>query len=204
MQFRDWKTHVPGVFAADRQVLRPGGLFVFNVGGRFAGVRHDDEKAARTRPSLNGLIEQVAARDYGYTRPRPGIQDAVNLGWKLGFAVSCSGSRSAGGKGAEVLLDSYDTERRPAARRRLVLTHTAFWAEASTGRIPSWLRAVAAARAAPAVPVLLDRRRLVAEGMRLISQLRVNYRRSPLSVEGTPHLRLGWTRCSVPTSPSSG
>ncbi|MGW6907055.1 FAD-dependent monooxygenase [Streptomyces sp. NPDC054940] len=118
-----------------------------------------------------------------------GIQDAANLGWKLGFAAGHSWDESGDGLGAEVLLDSYDKERRPAAHRRLILTHTAFWAEASTGRIPSWLRAVAAPRAAPAIPALLDRRRLVAEGIRLISQLRVNYRRSPLSVEGTPRLR---------------
>ncbi|MFK4106300.1 FAD-dependent monooxygenase [Streptomyces sp. NPDC019531] len=118
-----------------------------------------------------------------------GIQDAVNLGWKLGFAASRSGGEAVGGLDAEVLLDSYDSERRPAAHRRLILTHTTFWAEASTGRIPSWLRAVAAPRAAPAVPVLLARRRLVAEGIRFISQLRVNYRCSPLSVDGTPRLR---------------
>lgn len=118
-----------------------------------------------------------------------GIQDAVNLGWKLGFAANRSRGAAAGGLGADVLLDSYDTERRPAARRRLVLTHAVFWAEASTGRIPSWLRAVAAPRAAPAVPILLDRRRLVAEGIRLISQLRVTYRHSALSVEGRPRLR---------------
>ena len=34
-----WKTDVPQVFAAVHQVLRPGGRFVFNVGGGFAGVR---------------------------------------------------------------------------------------------------------------------------------------------------------------------
>ncbi|MEU1473882.1 FAD-dependent monooxygenase [Streptomyces sp. NPDC005760] len=118
-----------------------------------------------------------------------GIQDAVNLGWKFAFTASRSGSEAAGGLGAEVLLDSYDMERRQAAYRRLILTHTAFWAEASTGRIPSWLRAVAAPRVAPAVPILLDRRRLVAEVIRFISQLRVNYRHSPLSVEGKPRLR---------------
>ncbi|GGV58636.1 hypothetical protein GCM10010294_05870 [Streptomyces griseoloalbus] len=118
-----------------------------------------------------------------------GIQDAVNLGWKLGFAASGTGGGSADGFDVEVLLDSYDRERRAAAHRRLLLTHTAFWAEASTGRLPSWLRAVAAPRAAPAVPVLLGRRRLVAEAVRTLSQLRVNYRRSPLSVEGTPPLR---------------
>nr|WSY49753.1 FAD-dependent monooxygenase [Streptomyces sp. NBC_00886] len=117
-----------------------------------------------------------------------GIQDAVNLGWKLGFAASCWGE-AASGLCAEVLLDSYDTERRSAAYRRLILTHTAFWAEASTGRVPSWLRAVAAPRAAPAVSVLLARRRLVAEGIRFISQLRVNYRHSALSVDGRPRLR---------------
>lgn len=113
-----------------------------------------------------------------------GIQDAVNLGWKLGFAAG-----HAEGEPGDVVLDSYDQERRPAAHRRIVLTHVAFWAEASTGRIPSWLRGVAAPRAAAAVPALLDRRRLVAEAIRLISQLRVNYRHSPLSVQGTPPLR---------------
>ncbi|MFI0539515.1 FAD-dependent monooxygenase [Streptomyces sp. WSLK1-3] len=111
-----------------------------------------------------------------------GIQDAVNLGWKLGLTADRLGP------GTDVLLDSYDGERRSAAQGRMVLTHAAFWAEASTGRVPSWLRAVGAPWAAPLVPALLDRRRLVAEAVRLISQLRVNYRRSPLSVDGTPRL----------------
>lgn len=112
-----------------------------------------------------------------------GIQDAVNLGWKLAFAADRQEPRTG------VLLDSYDGERRPAARGRMLLTHTAFWAEASTGPIPSWARAVAAPLAAPVLPAVLDRRRLVAEAVRVISQLRVNYRRSPLSVDGTPRLR---------------
>jgi SAM-dependent methyltransferase len=64
-----WKTDVPRVFAAVHQVLRPGGRFVFNIGGGFAGVRHRDEKNAHTGLSLNALIHQVAARDYGYTPP---------------------------------------------------------------------------------------------------------------------------------------
>ncbi|WP_432118529.1 FAD-dependent monooxygenase [Streptomyces sp. bgisy032] len=118
-----------------------------------------------------------------------GIQDAVNLGWKLGFAAARDGDGAGAGPDEAVLLDSYDAERRAAAQRRLALTHTAFWAEASTGRIPSWLRGVAAPWAAPAVPVLLNRSRLVAEGVRVLSQLRVNYRHSPLSVQGTPRLR---------------
>ncbi|HEX4815943.1 MAG TPA: class I SAM-dependent methyltransferase [Nonomuraea sp.] len=64
-----WKTDVPTVFAAVRRILRPGGRFVFNIGGGFAGVAHPDEKTARTGPSLNTLIHQIAARDYSYTPP---------------------------------------------------------------------------------------------------------------------------------------
>nr|WSW48667.1 class I SAM-dependent methyltransferase [Streptomyces sp. NBC_01001] len=64
-----WKTDVPRVFTAVRTVLRPGGRFVFNIGGGFAGVRHDDEKSAHPGPSLNRLIHHVAARDYGYAPP---------------------------------------------------------------------------------------------------------------------------------------
>ena len=106
------------------------------------------------------------------------IGDAANLGWKLAFAGS--------GPGGEELLGSYDLERRPVARHVLALTHLAFWGEASTGRLPSALRGGLAPLAAPLLPVLVGRRRVVAGGMRMLAQLRVNYRRSPLSVEGTP------------------
>lgn len=102
-----------------------------------------------------------------------GIQDAANLGWKLAL------SRASTGQG--LLLDSYERERRPVARRRFLLTHAAFWAEASTGPLPSWLRGVAAPLAAPVLPFLLARRRLVAESIGLIGQLRIGYRHSPVS-----------------------
>ena len=107
-----------------------------------------------------------------------GIQDAVNLGWKLAFA--------AGQPGDGRLLDSYDRERRPVARQVLAMTHLVFWAEASLGPVPSALRGRLAPLAAPLVPAVLGRRRLVAGAVRLLSQLGVNYRHSPLSVEGTP------------------
>ena len=73
-----WKTDVPTVFAAVHRVLRPGGRFVFNIGGGFAGVRHPDEKTARIGPSLNTLIHQIAARDYGYT-PLPTTEASAKL-----------------------------------------------------------------------------------------------------------------------------
>ncbi|MER6150882.1 class I SAM-dependent methyltransferase [Streptomyces hirsutus] len=64
-----WKTDTAAVFTSVAHILRPGGRFVFNIGGGFAGVRHPDEQSVRTGPSLNALIRQVAARDHGYTPP---------------------------------------------------------------------------------------------------------------------------------------
>ena len=112
-----------------------------------------------------------------------GLQDAANLGWKLAFA--------AAQPGAGRLLSSYDRERRPVARQVMAMTHMAFWAEASLAPVPSLLRGRVAPLAAPLVPAVIGRRRLVAEAVRLLSQLGVGYRHSPLSVEGTPRRRGG-------------
>ena len=108
------------------------------------------------------------------------IQDAANLGWKLAFASARNRSPGDG-----PLLDSYDRERRPVARQLLALTNLVFWAEAGPGPVPSALRARLAPLAAPLVPAL-TRGRTAASGIRLLSQLNVSYRGSPLSVEGTP------------------
>ena len=112
------------------------------------------------------------------------VQDAANLGWKLAFAAARPGDGP--------LLDSYDRERRPMARQLLGLTNLAFWAEAGSGPVPSALRARLAPLTAPLVPAL-TRNRTAASGIRLLSQLDVSYRGSPLSVEGTPR-RLGGPR----------
>jgi 2-polyprenyl-6-methoxyphenol hydroxylase-like FAD-dependent oxidoreductase len=113
------------------------------------------------------------------------IQDAANLGWKLAFAAARNRSPADG-----ALLDSYDRERRPAARQLLALTNLGFWAEAGTGPVPSALRAWLAPLAAPLVP-MLTRGRPAASGIRLLSQLNAGYRGSPLSVDGTPRRRGG-------------
>jgi 2-polyprenyl-6-methoxyphenol hydroxylase-like FAD-dependent oxidoreductase len=111
------------------------------------------------------------------------IQDAANLGWKLAFAAA----RPDDGP----LLGSYDRERRPVARQVLAMTNLAFWAEAGTGPVSSTFRARLAPLAAPLVPALASQPSLVAAGIRLVSQLDVSYRGSPLSVEGTPRRRGG-------------
>lgn len=113
-----------------------------------------------------------------------GIQDAMNLGWKLAFVPTAADPAA--------LLGSYDRERRPAACQALAMTHLAFWFEASTAPVPALLRGVLAPLGAPAAPFIMQQRQLVAEGIRWISQLRLAYPNSPLSVEGTPRLR-GWS-----------
>jgi 2-polyprenyl-6-methoxyphenol hydroxylase-like FAD-dependent oxidoreductase len=112
-----------------------------------------------------------------------GIQDATNLGWKLAFAAS---TQALTGPGAPGLLDSYEAERRPIARRVLALTHALFWAEAGTDPLASFVRRAVVPTATPVLPFLLRRRRLIAGGVRVLSQLAVQYRSSPLSREGSP------------------
>jgi len=69
-----WKTNTAAVFTAVKDVLRPGGQFVFNVGGGFAGL---PRPGPRQMPSLTDLIDSIAARDYGYLPheqdPRPAL-----------------------------------------------------------------------------------------------------------------------------------
>lgn len=105
-----------------------------------------------------------------------GIQDAANLGWKLAIA---GGVRHQSDHA--VLLCSYEAERRPVAQRTLALTRALFWAEAGTDPLMSLARGVLAPLSAPVVPVLMRQRRLLAEGVRTLSGLRVHYRNSPLS-----------------------
>jgi 2-polyprenyl-6-methoxyphenol hydroxylase-like FAD-dependent oxidoreductase len=110
-----------------------------------------------------------------------GIQDATNLGWKLAFSATAADP--------DTLLASYERERRPTDRRVMAITHQTFWAEASTGLLPAFLRGVVAPLAAPLLPTLVSRRRLVATVLRLVSQLDVAYPTGPLAQEGTPPMR---------------
>jgi hypothetical protein len=114
-----------------------------------------------------------------------GMQDALNLGWKLAFARTATDR--------DGLLDSYERERRYAARRVLALTHLAFWAEAGSGRLPALLRGVMAPLGAPAIPSVMGQKRLVAEVVRCVSQLRMAYPRSPISAGGPRRRRSGPT-----------
>ncbi|MGH3943414.1 MAG: class I SAM-dependent methyltransferase [Pseudonocardiaceae bacterium] len=65
-----WKTDTAATFAGVKRILRPGGRFVFNIGGGFAGLTNHDDGFARSAPSLNDLINAIAVLDYGYVPRR--------------------------------------------------------------------------------------------------------------------------------------
>ena len=71
------------------------------------------------------------------------------------------------------------------ARLVRALTDLVFWAESGTDPLASFTRAGLAPLAAPVLPLILRRRALVSQAVRVLSQLRVSYHTSPLSVETT-------------------
>ena len=108
-----------------------------------------------------------------------GIQDALNLGWKLALAGEA-------GPAHDELLASYDQERRPVAARLLRLTRMLFWVEAGPGPLARLLRGRLAPLAAPLLPWALRRRSLGSAAVWLLAQFWVHYRRSPLSTDLRP------------------
>lgn len=108
-----------------------------------------------------------------------GIQDAVNLAWKLAHAL----------RGATPeLLDTYEAERLPVGRSVLRFTDRAFTAATSTTPL---VRAVRTRLPALLVPLAARARRGRAFVFRNAAQLRVRYRDSPLSTDGARSWRRG-------------
>jgi len=109
-----------------------------------------------------------------------GIQDAINLGWKLGLVCR--------GDAAPALLDTYEIERGPVGRAVLRLTDRAFSVATTTNPALLFIRGEVVPRLAP---VLLRFRRLRGRGFRTVSELNIRYRRSPISVNGSRGRRHG-------------
>lgn len=110
-----------------------------------------------------------------------GLQDAYNLAWKLALVVK--------GRADAALLDTYESERIPVARRLLRTTDRLFTLLVSD----SWLAGVFRTRIAARVlafAMTFERARKLA--FRTISQIGIRYRKSPLSLtlaglpEGAP------------------
>jgi hypothetical protein len=109
-----------------------------------------------------------------------GIQDAVNLAWKL--AHTLHGTAGAG------LLDTYDEERAPVGASVLEFTDRAFTVATSTNPLIRFART----RLAPhLIPLVLGPRVARRFAFRTISQLAIRYRHTPLSVNGSQPLRRG-------------
>jgi 2-polyprenyl-6-methoxyphenol hydroxylase-like FAD-dependent oxidoreductase len=109
-----------------------------------------------------------------------GIQDAVNLGWKL--ALTCLGIAHP------ALLDSYEAERAPVGRAVLEFTDRAFTIATTDNPLLRLARTQLAPRLAPLALRVTPAR---AAAFRTLSQLAIHYRRSPISTEGPSPSRRG-------------
>ncbi|WP_312178561.1 FAD-dependent monooxygenase [Arthrobacter sp.] len=106
-----------------------------------------------------------------------GIQDALNLGWKLALG--------ARGLASEELIDSYDAERRPVARGIVGFTDRLF--KLATSR--NGLLKLPRTKLLPALaPVMAANERLRSRAFRTMSQLGINYRGSAMTEAGANRL----------------
>jgi 2-polyprenyl-6-methoxyphenol hydroxylase-like FAD-dependent oxidoreductase len=104
-----------------------------------------------------------------------GIQDAVNLGWKLAQVI--------GGAAPDSLLDTYETERMPVARDLLRMTDRLFRMATSSNRLVAALRP----RVAPVALGIATRSALVRRiAFRTLSEIALHYRGSVLSGDDGP------------------
>jgi len=146
----------------------PVWLTEFTISSRLAdSFRHD-------RVFLAGDAAHIHS-PAGAQGMNTGIQDAVNLGWKL--ALVCRGEAST------ALLGSYDRERRPVARSVLATTDRAF--RVATAQTPL-LRDLRASLGVRIAGLVLRSRLVRRAGFRVISELSIHYREGPLSAEGQP------------------
>src|SRR5438477_2758434 len=99
-----------------------------------------------------------------------GLQDAYNLGWKLALVVSA--------KAGPALVDSYEAERVPVARRLLSTTDRGFSLVVSDSRLVGLFRTRVLAKM---LALAMDFRRIRELAFRTISQIGIRYPDSPLS-----------------------
>ncbi len=103
-----------------------------------------------------------------------GIQDAINLAWKVARALKMGGQL---GEAEEKLLDSYNAERQPVGQKLLQGTDRMFWYGSSTDPFFIWCRNLFVKWIMPWLASSPQRR---AQAFSFISQLGIRYRRSPL------------------------
>jgi FAD binding domain len=103
-----------------------------------------------------------------------GLQDAYNLAWKLALVIQ--------GKAKEELLDSYQDERLPVARKLVRTTDRVFGITVSQNP----LIALGRVYMMPPIVALLPKEKHIARlAFRLISQIGISYRDRSLSCEAS-------------------
>lgn len=113
-----------------------------------------------------------------------GLQDAYNLAWKLALV--------ANGQADAALLDTYEEERLPVARRLLNTTDRAFRLVVSDSRLAGLLRTQVLARLAA---FAMSRPAIQRAAFRIVSQIGIHYR----------HGRLAQARAALPeAAPQAG
>jgi 2-polyprenyl-6-methoxyphenol hydroxylase-like FAD-dependent oxidoreductase len=109
-----------------------------------------------------------------------GIGDAINLAWKLRAVLA--------GKAADKLLDSYEQERMPFARKLVATTDRAFTLATAEGRFADFVRT----RIVPVVvPMLFNFAAARKYMFSAVSQATLEYRDSALSRGAAGHVRGG-------------
>lgn len=99
-----------------------------------------------------------------------GIGDAVNLGWKLAAVIK--------GQAQPAILQSYEAERRPFAKKLVATTDRVFHAMIGSGLPSRFLRGIVA----PALMMTVARLPIVQRAIfRTVSQIMIRYRGSALS-----------------------
>src|SRR5213593_861862 len=149
-----------------------GTALSFETCSWFSTYRIHHRRAARFRDRRCFLLGDAAHihSPVGAQGMNTGLQDAYNLAWKLALVAS--------GRADATLLNSYEDERLPIARRLLNTTDRAFSLVVSE----SWLARVVRSRLlAKILALLMGVKRVQRLAFRTISQIGIRYRNSPLS-----------------------
>ncbi|MEU9207712.1 FAD-dependent monooxygenase [Streptomyces sp. NPDC048415] len=161
-------------YASDRLVLRdPVWMTDFRLHNRGAALY-------RSGPCFLAGDAAHIHSPAGAQGMNTGIQDALNLGWKL--ALVCRD------RAPEELLETYETERAPVGRSVLRFTDRAFTIGTSRNPLIRLARTHLAPRLAPLALRATGPRGRV---FRTVSELGIHYRRSPASTAGSRPPRRG-------------
>jgi 2-polyprenyl-6-methoxyphenol hydroxylase-like FAD-dependent oxidoreductase len=162
----------------------------------FSTYRIHHRSAARFRDRRCFLLGDAAHihSPVGAQGMNTGLQDAYNLAWKLALVVV--------GRADAALLDSYEAERMPVARRLLNTTDRAFMLVVSDSRLAGLFRTRVLARIAA---FAMRREPVQRFAFRVVSQTGIHYRASPLSEtlgampDGAPRAgdRFPWLRLKL-------